>query len=174
MADDELPWLTERSNDSARATEREPLFSEPMEAPRATGHHGNNEGTPELPPWLSPDTETQVRSRRADAEQQQLALDPCELTTSCPPSPAKCCAVCGDLYSGAVCRCAQLAMQHPISKTLARVRIGQQRRGSGGSDGSSSSSDGGGTAPVQRRSLPGPGFGRPGHGVDEMDDELCV
>ena len=37
-------------------------------------------------------------------------------------SPARVCEVCGGLFSGAICRCSQLAMAHPIAKILARTR----------------------------------------------------
>ena len=72
-------------------------------------------------PWLPSPVHSPVRSAEPPMKEPE-SLDGLEEVPPQQTSPAACCNVCGSLYRGAVCRCSQLAMEHPIARILSRTR----------------------------------------------------
>ena len=82
----------------------------------------------DLPPWLSHRPHPPQLSPRSPEiidwlDEQPEAAE--EQRRKCQPSsPAAVCNVCEEIYRGAVCKCAQLWVAHPIAKILSRARSG--------------------------------------------------
>ena len=103
-----LPWMQEARSPVRVAWRPEWLADD-------DDHRTDEDGSSTPPTLLSP--------VRRPAGFAGLIDETCDASSlSAPVSPARCCDVCGCLYSAPVCRCAELAMAHPITKILARAR----------------------------------------------------
>lgn len=86
------------------------------------------EAAQELPPWLEPSALTVRVCANGDGVDEDAAADNDDSDEGgtperSPQSPAVVCDTCGALYRTPVCKCAQLAMSHPIAKILARTQL---------------------------------------------------
>ena len=131
-----LPWATSRCHIVHPR--------HPVTAAAPSGSLFDEEEEEDAPPAEHSSRPTRLRTEDVDDEEhlpwQQLSspprlsprekgtivLDDEEASPPPPPTvprkPVRCCDVCEAVYSGAVCRCLQLALTHPVAKILARHR----------------------------------------------------
>ena len=122
-ADARLPWQQLTPPPRLSPRERPGASEEPQQQCPTVVCSADLSDEPQLP-WqqLSPPPRLSPRERpnalKLDDEPREEEEQPEQ-----PKAPAKCCDVCFCLYSGAICRCAQLTLTHPITKILARACI---------------------------------------------------
>ena len=146
------PWLQDAAASPAPrppAIDVEEPLSSPEPSPDAA--RGRKFSAAVLP-WLQLGPAATSRPAALDVEELLSSPEPSPDTARGHNfSPARSCDVCGGLYAGPVCRCAQLAMAHPITKILARAASGS-----------------GGVARALARGSP------PRHGVGDEGASSCV
>ena len=119
---DAPPWVTPRYRNETR-TFAPAVLAVQLDEPSTSSEPSTSMDRVEEPrflPWSFSSTPPRMspRQRRPaplwlDEEDELLR----QATGAC---TIRCCDVCDSVYAGAVCRCAQLAMTHPIAKILAR------------------------------------------------------